>query len=85
LLYEKSLDNICDYVIVVVSSKLYQQKQAMKRKNMTHIAYKTITKKQFIHEKKTAKADFIIYNNYTKASLIKQINDIWVKLCAKSY
>lgn len=76
LLYEKSLQNNFDYIILVTSPSYLQQKRALRRTGMSITKFKSILNKQMKDNKKRLLADYIIYTGLSKIQTKNSINYI---------
>ncbi len=84
LLFEKSYESECDYIVVVSAAENIQKERVMSRPGMTEKKFKNILLSQMPDAKKREKADFIVQTDkgfdYAKAQvqqIIKEIrNDI---------
>jgi len=78
LLFENSLEKICDYVILLYAPKVIRKKRAIKRTGMRKKIVENIMNNQLSDSLKRKKADFIINTNTTKKNtytiLMKIIN-----------
>ena len=73
LLFEKKIDRICDYVILVYAPLYLRKKRALKRKGMKKFTLNRIIKSQLRDSIKKNKSDFIINTSTTKSKSNEQI------------
>ena len=80
LLFEKSYENECDFIVVVSAQPDVQRKRVMSRSGMTEKRFQDILNKQMPDAEKREKADFIIQTykgfEYARERVKKVINDI---------
>ncbi|MFH1197353.1 MAG: dephospho-CoA kinase [bacterium] len=63
LVYEAELENLFDYVILIVSDEAHQIERVMKRDNVSEDEVKKRIENQIPQEEKKKAADFVIENN----------------------
>ena len=80
LLYELSLDNLCDWIIVVYCSQDRQFERAMKRDGMTLEFLQAMIERQMPITDKLAAADFVINTDGTKEETIQLVDIVLNKL-----
>lgn len=73
LLFEKGLDKLVDYIVVVYSSRSQQIERLINRDKIDKPLAESILDKQFSIEDKKSKADYIIENNTNLDGLEKNI------------
>jgi len=73
LLFEKKIDRICDYVILVYAPLYLRKKRALKRKGMKKSTLNRIIKSQLGDNIKKNKSDFIINTSTTRSKSNEQI------------
>ena len=66
LLYETGMDNNCDYVFLVNTTKNNQKKRVLIRSNMTEKKFEFINNSQWSFKKKAAKNPYIISTSFGK-------------------
>jgi dephospho-CoA kinase len=76
LLFEKKLNHICDYVVLLTAPLSIRKKRALKRKGMSVEILNKILKTQLVDGIKKKKANFIINTSGKKSLLSKKIIDI---------
>jgi dephospho-CoA kinase len=80
LLFEKSYENECDFIVVVSAPPDVQRKRVMSRLGMTEKRFQYILNNQMPDAEKREKADFIIQTDkgfeYAREQVQKVINDI---------
>lgn len=76
LLFEKKLNHICDYVVLLTAPISIRKKRALKRKGMSVEILNKILKTQLVDGIKKKKANFIINTSGKKSLLSKKIIDI---------
>jgi len=76
LLFEKKLNHICDYVVLLTAPISIRKKRALKRKGMSVEILNKILKTQLVDGIKKKKANFIINTSGKKSLLSKKIFDI---------
>ena len=76
LLFEKKLNHICDYVVLLTAPLSIRKKRALKRKGMSVEILNKILKTQLVDGIKKKKANFIINTSGKKSLLSKKIFDI---------
>lgn len=76
LLYEKSYDHLCDYVILVSASRETQIKRLMERPNMSTEKIEAILSHQLPDSEKRKRADFIIDTDASYFHTILQLENI---------
>jgi len=76
LLFEKKLNRICDYVVLLTAPAAIRKKRALKRKGMSVEILNNILKTQLVDGVKKKKANFIINTSGKKGLLSKKIFDI---------
>jgi len=79
LLFEGSIENLFDWVIVVSASKKLQIERLLKKGFSRKEALQRINAQMSIEEK-VKKADFVIENNGNKRLVAKQVRDIFSKV-----
>lgn len=83
LLFEKKLENTCDYVFLAYSPIKIRLSRVLKRRNMNKNIFKKINDLQTPHNIKKTKSDFVIntsiskaYSNKKTLKAIKTIRDL---------
>lgn len=80
LLFEKSYEDECDYIVVVTAPADVQRKRVMARPGMTEQRFQEILEKQMPDDLKREKADFIVQSDkgfdYAKTQVKKIIDQI---------
>ena len=76
LLFENKLNNICDFVVLLIAPTAIRKKRALNRSGMDVKILNKIIKAQLGDNEKKKRSDFIIYNSGKKSLLTKKIFDI---------
>ena len=72
LLYETGGENLCDRVVVVACSQKLQLARLRKRISMTSAEAKRMINSQMPLEEKIRRADYVVWNNGDRISLMEQ-------------
>jgi len=76
LLFEKKLNRICDYVVLLTAPAAIRKKRALKRKGMNLEVLNKIFKSQLKDKDKKKKSNFVVNTSGKKSLLSKKIFDI---------
>lgn len=76
LLFEKNVDQICDYTIVTICDRKKQIERALSRGTLTESQIKFIIKQQFSSSKKSKLADYIIDTGCSMEATQNQVKNI---------
>ena len=76
LLFEKKLDRVCDYVVLVYAPLHIRKQRSMKRKGMNKGILNKIINSQISDFSKKNKADFVINTSKNKIDSFKKISKI---------
>ena len=76
LLFEKKLNNICNYVCSTIAPINLRQKRALKRAGMTTQIFKNIVKKQVKDKDRKKKSQFTINTSKSKLDTCLQIDNM---------
>lgn len=80
LLYEKSYDSECNYIVVTTAPENVQKERVLSRPGMTEERFQNILKSQMPDAKKREKADFIVQTDkgfdYAKTQVKQIIKEI---------
>ena len=72
LLFECGLDKMCDYVILMYSTKTIRRERALKRPGMDKAMFSKIVKNQIGDSFKKRKSNFVINSNTSKRKTFAQ-------------
>lgn len=75
LLYETGTEDEYDIVWVVTADKDIRVKRVMERSDIEAAAVESFMKSQITEEEKTAKADYVIYNNGSIEDLCRSVDE----------
>ncbi|MCC3861825.1 dephospho-CoA kinase [Pseudemcibacter aquimaris] len=80
LLYEKSYETLCDYVVVVSAPASVQRERVLARPDMTEKRFAEILSKQVPDNEKREKADFIVQSDQGFDYAERQVKEILEKV-----
>ncbi len=85
LLYEIGLENLFDYVVLVVADENIRLKRLVEHRNLTEENAINRIKAQNLDRDKIKKADFVVENNGTKQDLELKAEEILDKILDEKY
>lgn len=82
LLYEKELDSLCDYIIVVSCPEWLQKKRLSQRNNASKALIPLFKKKQLLSAEKRKRADFIVETGLNRRYALEQVYTFlrWIRV-----
>ncbi len=80
LLFERGIDNECDFVIVVSAGEVIQRERVMSREGMTEERFADILRKQMSDAEKRERADLVLDTGLSLEETKKQVEDIYEKI-----
>ena len=80
LLFEAKMENLFDKIIFISAKENIRLERLMHRNNLTKEDALLRIKSQMPEEEKIKKSNIVIFNNFTKKELIKNINNVILKL-----
>lgn len=83
LLFEKRIDHILDFVILILAKQDIRKNRVLARKNMNQKKFYNILKTQMSDELKIKKTSFIILNNSTQKNLFNKFEEIKKEILVK--
>lgn len=81
LLFEKKLDQKCDFTVVARAPDFIQKQRVLKRQGMTIEKLNAIKKQQMPMAEKLLQADFVVQTGLGKGHSMREVKDISNLLC----
>ncbi|WP_420548459.1 dephospho-CoA kinase [Curvivirga sp.] len=76
LLFEKGLDELCNYTVCVRAPDIIQKQRVLARPNMTEEKFKEIKAQQMPIRQKMAKSDFVIQTGLNKGYTMNEVKQV---------
>ncbi len=83
LLFEAKMENLFDYILFISADEQIRLQRLMKRNQLTKEEALLRIEAQQTEQEKISKSDFVIYNNFSKEKLNKQLEIILNQLISK--